>query len=85
MIFYVPPHKLHAILADMQDVLGGTRMCCVAREITKKYEQFSRGTIDSVVDRLGTDRVKGEITLFVEGSTDEDMKTNHSPQVSAVI
>lgn len=84
MVFYVPPHKLHATLADMQDVLGGTRLCCVAREVTKKFEQFLRGTIDSVVDQLGNDGVKGEITLFVEGSNDAELNTNHSPQVTAL-
>lgn len=81
MVFYVPPHKLNATLVDMQEVLGGTRQCCVAREVTKKFEQFLRGTIDSVTAEIGAEAVKGEVTLCVEGSTDQQLIANDTPQV----
>ena len=82
MIFYIPPHKLHTILAEMQDAFGGERRCCVAREVTKKFEQFLRGTIDSIIAELDYSNVRGEVTLLVEGSTDEDLITQNMPQVT---
>jgi 16S rRNA (cytidine1402-2'-O)-methyltransferase len=42
LVFYVPPHGLLAVLADAAAVLGGGRRCCVARELTKLHEEFSR-------------------------------------------
>ena len=48
MVFYVPPHKLLRVLADMQDVMGGERRCCVARELTKVHETFLRGPLHDV-------------------------------------
>lgn len=35
LVCYVPPHGLAAVLRDAADVLGGARLCCVARELTK--------------------------------------------------
>jgi 16S rRNA C1402 (ribose-2'-O) methylase RsmI len=35
LVFYVPPHSLDAVLADMAAVFTGTRQCVIAREITK--------------------------------------------------
>lgn len=81
MIFYIPPHKLQGILAEMKDVFGGERRCCVAREVTKKFEQFQRGTINSILADLDHSGVRGEVTLLVEGSTDADMISQHIPQV----
>lgn len=37
LVCYVPPHGLAAVLRDAADVLGGARLCCVARELTKVY------------------------------------------------
>lgn len=42
LVFYVPPHGLAAILADMADVLGPQRQTVVARELTKLHEEFFR-------------------------------------------
>eukprot|EP00892_Ulva_mutabilis_P003855 jgi/Ulvmu1/1841/UM119_0060.1 len=84
MIFYVPPHKLHATMADIRDVLGGERKCCIAREVTKKFEQFIRGTIESVMAQLADGAVKGEVTLLVEGSCDEILAECRMPQISRV-
>lgn len=80
MAFYVPPHKLHDTLADMQNVLGGSRQCCVAREVTKKFEEYIRGTIDDVISKLDGVIVKGEITLLVEGS-DVNVGDHVAPKV----
>lgn len=42
LAFYVPPHGLRAVLAEVAEVLGPQRRCCVAREMTKIHEEFYR-------------------------------------------
>lgn len=42
LIMYAPPHGLAAVLADCVAVLGPSRRCCVAREISKLHEEYFR-------------------------------------------
>ena len=55
-------------LADLAEILGETRRACVARELTKTYEEFVRGTLGELRDRYAQDRPLGEITLVVGGA-----------------
>jgi 16S rRNA (cytidine1402-2'-O)-methyltransferase len=42
-------------------------MCCVSRELTKKFEENKRGTLQEVYDHFNAKPVKGEIVIVVEG------------------
>jgi 16S rRNA (cytidine1402-2'-O)-methyltransferase len=64
--FFESPYRLQKSLADMQEILGD-RHAVVARELTKKFEEFLRGPISSLLKGLEKRTVKGEITLFIEG------------------
>ena len=67
MVFYESPLRLPACLKDMLTVLGDRRIA-VVREATKMFEEVHRGTIVSAIERFGTgERVKGEITIVLEG------------------
>ena len=67
LIFYEAPHRLIKVLEDMLLVYGDRR-ACVAREITKKYEEFSRGTLSEIIEYYRGSEVKGEITIVVSGA-----------------
>lgn len=69
LIFYEAPHRVVDALADIRTVMGD-RDVVVAREITKMYEEFLRGTASEVHDTLaGRDHVKGEMTILVAKAT----------------
>ncbi len=71
LIFYESPHRIDKTLKDILDILGNKEVV-IAREITKKYEQFIRGKVlDIIVDEL---EYKGEIVLIVENNSDEKDK-----------
>jgi 16S rRNA (cytidine1402-2'-O)-methyltransferase len=53
-------------LEDAVEFLGDRRVV-VAREMTKVYEEIYRGTITEVLDQLGEQEVKGEVTIILEG------------------
>lgn len=65
MIFYEAPHRIIDTLETMKSVLGN-RKISISREITKKYEEIYRGTVEEVISQL--DNIKGEFVLVVEGA-----------------
>lgn len=66
LIFYEAPHRIKNTLNNMYQVFGD-RKICLARELSKLYEEYIRGTISEVVGQV--DSIKGEIVLIVEGNT----------------
>jgi len=71
LVFYESPRRLGATLEDMESQLGD-RMVVVAREMTKIYETFIRGTAAQIAARLEGGTVKGEVTLIVSGRSAPD-------------
>lgn len=71
MLFYEAPHRLESTLSDMLKVLGDRRVC-VARELTKVYEEIWRGNLQDAVEKFGRNTPKGEITLVLEGARAEE-------------
>ena len=67
MVFYESPMRLVKTLADFIAYFGGERLCCVRRELTKKFEENKRGTLQEVYDYFNTKPVKGELVVVVEG------------------
>lgn len=66
LIFYESPFRVQKSLQVMLEVLGD-RHACLAREISKKFEEFIRGTVSSILQELEKRTVKGEIVLVIEG------------------
>ncbi|MEE9219388.1 MAG: 16S rRNA (cytidine(1402)-2'-O)-methyltransferase [Acidobacteriota bacterium] len=67
LVFFESPRRLAAALKDMAS-RWGKRRGVVAREMTKMHEEFTRGTLQELVSRLGDAPVRGEVTLVVEGA-----------------
>jgi 16S rRNA (cytidine1402-2'-O)-methyltransferase len=67
MVFYESPMRLVKTLADFIQYFGAERQCCVSRELTKKFEENKRGSLQEVHDYFGAKAVKGEIVIVVGG------------------
>lgn len=65
LIFYEAPHKLKSTLLDMLEILGD-RNIVLARELTKIHEEFLRGRISEILEKI--EEIKGEFVVIVEGS-----------------
>ncbi len=72
MIFYEAPHRLKDTLRDAQQILGSSRQVVLAREVTKKFEEFVRGTLDEAVIWAENEEIRGEFVLVFAGSTEEN-------------
>lgn len=78
LIFYEAPHRIHKTLETMLTILGN-RHICLARELTKRYEEFIRGTIAEVLEIC--EELKGEMVIVVEGSKEEKEPQQDMPSI----
>lgn len=67
IILYESPHRLKETLTLMEEYLGD-RKISLCRELTKKYEEFIRGTIAEVVEWANQTEIRGEFCLIIEGA-----------------
>ena len=67
ILFYEAPHRLKETLKDMELVLGNRRIV-LARELTKKFEEFLRGTLAEAVEWSQTEEIRGEFCIVLEGN-----------------
>jgi 16S rRNA (cytidine1402-2'-O)-methyltransferase len=67
LIAFETPHRLLAVLDDVEAVLGD-RPVVVARELTKLHEEFLRGTANRVRQQILGAPIRGEITLLIGGA-----------------
>nr|WP_269623512.1 16S rRNA (cytidine(1402)-2'-O)-methyltransferase [Prochlorococcus marinus] len=67
IIIYESPHRLLKLLKELSDHCGKNRPLQVARELTKKHEEFIGPTINSVIKHFLITKPKGEFTLILGG------------------
>lgn len=67
-IVYESPHRLQKCLAQIEEFMGPDREVCVAREITKMYEEFQRGPVHQVRAYYDAKPPKGEIVIVISGN-----------------
>ncbi len=68
IVAFETPRRLRAALADMESILGATRQICAARELTKMFEEFQRGTVIQVREHFEKIEPRGEFTLVIAGA-----------------
>ncbi|WP_435390899.1 16S rRNA (cytidine(1402)-2'-O)-methyltransferase [Jeotgalibacillus haloalkalitolerans] len=71
-ILYESPHRLKETLKEMQDALGAERQMSVSRELTKKFEEFVRGTIEECLQWAEETELRGEFCLVIEGAARDE-------------
>lgn len=82
IIFYEAPHRIKKTLSDLLEVLGDRRIC-LARELTKKFEEFIRGNISELCE-LDEETLKGEMVLIVEGQKEIESQLSNNEIIEEV-
>lgn len=67
MVFFESPHRIHETLEAAAQIFGGARQASVSRELTKKFEQTVRGSLDELV-AWSAEEPRGEIVLVIAGA-----------------
>lgn len=65
LVFFESPHRTGATLEQMAEILGAEREAVVARELTKRFETFERGSLKNLASRMADRQIKGEIVILV--------------------
>ena len=73
LVFYEAPHRLKETLKDLELVLGN-RKITLARELTKKFEEFLRGTVEEAIIWTQENEIRGEFCIVLEGNTSGDVE-----------
>ena len=68
-MFYEAPHRLRQTLEDLETVLGGDRPVTLGRELTKRFEEIWRGTLQGAIAYYQDHDPKGEYTLVIAGDS----------------
>jgi 16S rRNA (cytidine1402-2'-O)-methyltransferase len=66
LVFYESPHRLAKTLIELCKYVPETTQVCVAREISKKFEEYKRGTLAEVGAYYNEHQVKGEIVVVLQ-------------------
>jgi 16S rRNA (cytidine1402-2'-O)-methyltransferase len=67
MIIYESPHRIIKTLTDIQTYFG-SRNVVVARELTKKFEEIVRGSVQTVLTEVSKKSPRGEYVVIIEGN-----------------
>jgi 16S rRNA (cytidine1402-2'-O)-methyltransferase len=68
-VLYESPHRIVKTLGQLAEHFGEDRPAAVVRELSKKFEEVERGTLQSLADHYGAQpKVRGEIVLIVGGN-----------------
>lgn len=65
LVIYESPKRVQALLADLAETLGDARPAALCRELTKRFEEVVRGTLDEVRQALEGRTLKGECVVVV--------------------
>ena len=71
LIVYEAPHHLKKTLVELRDALGGDRGITLCRELTKKFEEKDKTTIDGAIAEYEEREPRGEYVLVIEGKSKE--------------
>ncbi len=66
LLFYEAPHRISQTLQAIHDVFG-ERQVAIGRELTKKFEEYQRGTLSDAIEWVKTGTIKGEFCIAVSG------------------
>lgn len=81
-VIYEAPSRTGATLSELSEAGAGDRNAVVARELTKKFEEFARGRIEELAERFTALPARGEIVILVCGAESEEI-TEDSLRVHA--
>lgn len=68
LVFYESPYRMVNLMEALVEVFGEDRRVVLAREVTKRFEEFIRGTAEEISDWAANTELRGEFVVIVEGN-----------------
>jgi 16S rRNA (cytidine1402-2'-O)-methyltransferase len=76
LVFYESPYRVDKLMGEIAELMP-LRRVVLARELTKKFEEYLRGTATELVEVYKKRRAKGEFVVMVEGAGNEQPSKPH--------
>lgn len=73
LIFYEAPHRIKRLLVEIMETLGD-RPAAMARELSKRFQEISRGSVQELIGKMAEKEPRGEIVLVVGAAETSIMK-----------
>ena len=70
LLLYEAPHRLKETVKALTEAFGSSRRVVLARELTKRYEEFLRGTLEEAVLWAESNEIRGEFCIVIAGNED---------------
>ncbi len=71
MIFYESPFRVLKALEEFKIYFGADRKCSISREISKKFEETVRGTVEELIEHFTKNTPRGEFVIVLNGKSQE--------------
>lgn len=84
MIFYEAPHKLKKTLADLFKYFGN-RDLTICREITKRYEEYTKTSVEKAIEHYNQNDPRGEFVLVICGNEEEIVENSQDIEEMALL
>ncbi|CAI2641441.1 16S rRNA (cytidine(1402)-2'-O)-methyltransferase [Lactobacillus kunkeei] len=84
LIFYEAPHRLNKTLKNMQKVFGSDRQAVLCRELTKKFEEFDRGSISELIEWTEANQIRGEFVVIVDGNKNATQENQEQDELAGL-
>ena len=68
LVFYESPFRIKQLMETLVKVFGEERKVVLAREVTKRYEEFVRGTAEELYQWTDENEMRGEFVVIIEGN-----------------
>ncbi|MEX1234630.1 MAG: 16S rRNA (cytidine(1402)-2'-O)-methyltransferase [Roseovarius sp.] len=85
LAFYESPKRAAAMLRDAASVLGGERQGAVCRELTKKFEEVLRGSLNELAENLAQSPRKGEMVVLIDRAGERSVNLSDIEQALAEV
>jgi 16S rRNA (cytidine1402-2'-O)-methyltransferase len=80
LVLYESPKRVGRLLGEMAQALGAGRQAAVCRELTKRFEEVSRGSLAELADAFAGRDVKGEIVVLVDRAAETEVSNQDLEQ-----
>jgi len=84
IVIFLSPHRISRELKDLDGVMGN-RNVFLGRELTKRFEECFRGTVQELISHIENREIKGEITLVVEGKKHDTMAVHSEKDIETLL
>lgn len=74
IVFYESPYRILKLLSELKEYFGEQRQLSISRELTKKFEETFRGTVNEALNHFTQKEPKGEFVVIAEGKLKEQQK-----------